>query len=314
MTRGYPRLVATPVVTEVQADDLAGIRDRVRVLDRARVDADGVPALGDAIWRDLDRPGSDSLGLLVDDLAYAHVARSDTFAPEHWVLGVALTPDARDHGVVDALVDTAARHVAGRGGGRIVLWVLGARPSDDDLFVGAGFHVARGLHEMRAPLPIPESPEWPPGITFRDFRVGTDETAWLEVNNRAFANHPDQGAWVEATLARRMAEPWFDPSIFVLAFDADGLAGFNWCKVHPATAREPRLGEIFVIGVDPRLAGRRLGRPLALEGLARMHARGIDTGTLFTAADNAKALKLYRSLGFEIHRTDRAYELEVEPA
>jgi mycothiol synthase len=301
----------SPVVTAVRPDDFAEVRERARTIDHARLEADGLPALGDAIWRDLDRPGPDSLALFVDDLAYAHVARGDTFAPEHWVVGVALTPGAREHGVVNALIGAAARHVAERGGGRMVLWVLGATAADDDLFTGAGFHPARGLYEMRAPLPIPETPVWPPGITVRDFEVGRDEPAWLEVNNRAFANHPDQGAWVRATLARRMAEAWFDPSIFVLAFDAAGLAGFNWCKVHPPTAHEPTLGEIFVIGVDPRLAGLGLGRPLALEGLARMHARGIDTGMLFTAADNDKALKLYRSLGFDVHRADRAYELEV---
>ena len=165
---------------------------------------------------------------------------------------------------------------------------------------------------MRVPLPIAELPVWPDGITVRDFVPGQDEAAWLEVNNRAFENHPDQGAWIEETLARRMAEPWFDPSLFVLAFDADGLAGSNWCKFHEPTEHDPALGEIFVIGVDPRRAGKGLGRPLALEGLRRFADRGVTTGSLFTNGDNTRAQKLYRSLGFTEHRIDRAYEREVD--
>jgi len=34
-------------------------------------------------------------------------------------------------------------------------------------------------------------------------------------------------------LQAREQEDWFDPDGFVLAFDADGLAGFCWTKVHP---------------------------------------------------------------------------------
>ena len=76
---------------------------------------------------------------------------------------------------------------------------------------------------------------WPDGHRrCATFEPGRDEAAWLAVNNRAFENHPEQGGWIEATLARRMAEPWFDPSLFLLAFDDDGLAGFNWCKLHDA--------------------------------------------------------------------------------
>ena len=74
------------------------------------------------------------------------------------------------------------------------------------------------------------------------------------------------------------------------------------------------LGEIFVIGVDPEYAGKGLGRPLALAGLARLHERGLTTGSLFVAAENERALRLYRGIGFTVHRVDRAYEREVEAA
>jgi mycothiol synthase len=116
---------------------------------------------------------------------------------------------------------------------------------------------------------------------------------------------------VRGTLERRMAEPWFDPTLFLLAEDADGLAGFDWLKVHEPDGRDPRIGEIFVIGVDPGHQGLGLGRALAVEGLARVAGRDITTGMLFVAAENAPALALYRALGFSVHRTDRAYARTV---
>lgn len=303
-----------PPATLLTSEDLSSAIDTVARLDQAARATDGVPALNEAVWRDLERPAPDSAGVLVEGVAYAHVARNDNFSPRHWAVGLAVAPGSRDPEVVKSVLDTAAQHIAGKGGGRAVLWVLDAKPLDDDLMAACDFAPARDLYEMRVPLPIPEEPHWPEGIVVRDFEPGRDEAAWLEVNNRAFRNHPEQGGWIEETLHRRMGEPWFDPSLFLLAFDEQGLAGFDWCKIHEGHGRDPALGEIFVIGVDPRLAGTGLGRPLALAGLARMHGRGIDTGMLFCAADNAPALKLYHSIGFTVHRVDRAYEREVPAA
>jgi len=66
--------------------------------------ADGHPALGDAVWLDLEHPTADSAGFLVADQAYAHVAPSDNAAPSdgaaprHWTLGLAVAPGARTDG------------------------------------------------------------------------------------------------------------------------------------------------------------------------------------------------------------------------
>ena len=281
---------------------------------------DGHPSLGEAVWRDLDEPLEPvSAGVLATDdgrpVGFAYVYRSDSFSPPHWAAGMVVHPDVRGStGVEVALLKRAVEHVAAAGGGLVVLWVFEPDQRDDEAAARAGFRHQRDLLQERVPLPLGEEPKWPPGVEVRSFVPGQDDRDWLTVNNRAFADHPEQGGWVEATLERRMAEPWFDPKGFLLAFDADGLAGFCWTKVHPATDVDPELGEIFVIGVDPSRQGSRLGRALVVAGLAHLADRGIRTGMLFVDGDNEAALRLYQSLGFTIHRRDRAYEREVAPA
>jgi mycothiol synthase len=136
------------------------------------------------------------------------------------------------------------------------------------------------------------------------------------VNNRAFAGHPEQGAWTVEMLQRREAEAWFDPEGFLLAFDGDGLAGFCWTKVHPPhPPHEPvALGEIYVIGADPRRHGKGLGRALTAGGLESLADRGIRQGMLYVDGANDAAVGLYGSLGFTTHRTDRAFGRDVAPA
>ncbi len=306
--------MAEPTVAEVNPASFSEVEAEVARIDDAVRAASGHPALNDGVWLDLEHPRPDSAGFLVGDRGYAHVARSENDAPGHWALSLAVAPDSGAASDRGALVGAAVRHVAAHGGGLLVLWVLGAGPDDDTQLAAAGMHPDRDLYEMRVGLPIARRPKWPADVRVRTFEIGRDETAWLDVNNRAFAGHAEQGGWTTATLERRMAEPWFDPTLFLLAFDADGLAGFNWLKLHDAHDRDPRLGEIYVIGIDPRAQGTGLGSPLAIAGLDTVHERGIDTGMLFCAADNEPALGLYHSLGFTVHRTDRAYEREVAPA
>lgn len=298
-------------VVEVTSEHFVDVAPGIADIDHRAAASDGHPALGDAAWLDLEHPGPDSAGFIVDGRGYAHVARSDNAAPRHWALGLVLTPEARTGDLRRELVAAALTHVGAHGGGVIALWLLGARPEDDTVLAASGFVPARDLYEMRVALPLGIEPKWADGIHVRSFEVGRDEDAWLDVNNRAFAGHAEQGGWTADTLARRVGEPWFDPALFLLATDADGLVGFNWLKIHEAHDRDPRLGEIYVVGVDPRAQGLGLGRSLAVAGLDAVHRRGIDVGMLFCAADNEPALNLYRSLGFDVHRIDRAYECEV---
>jgi mycothiol synthase len=155
--------------------------------------------------------------------------------------------------------------------------------------------------------PLPDRP-LPAGVTLRHFRPGSDEKAWLAVNGRAFAHHPEQGRWTEHDLRMREEEPWFEPAGFLLAVDIeDKLLGFHWTKVHPAAGDEPAIGEIYVLGVDPEGHRRGLGAALSVAGLAYLAERGLSTAMLYVDESNTAAVALYRGLGFGIFSADVSY-------
>lgn len=178
----------------------------------------------------------------------------------------------------------------------------------------AGFTERRDLYQLRRPLPVP--PDHPsrarvPAVAVRPFAGdGSDADAWVRVNNRAFAGHPDQGSETPETLADRLRRPEVDLAGFLLADDParpGELGGFCWTLVHPATATDPELGEIYVIGVDPSHQGQGWGPALVLAGLDHLAARGVRDAVLYVDETNTPARALYEKLGFVPHLRRRVY-------
>jgi mycothiol synthase len=142
----------------------------------------------------------------------------------------------------------------------------------------------------------------------RSFVVGEDEGAWLALNARVFADHPEQGRWSAQDLALREREAWFDSAGFLLAWRGDALVGFHWTKTHGDGGHgHAPLGEIYVLGVAPEEAGRGLGHALSVAGLEYLRGRGLSEAMLFVDAENAGAVALYRSLGFRHWSTGVEY-------
>ncbi len=187
------------------------------------------------------------------------------------------------------------------------------QPLPEAVAVALGLTERRDLLQLRRLLPVPmnhPARTEAPAVATRPFRPSSDRDAWVRVNNRAFATHPDQGRETLATLDAHRAEPWFDGAGFLVADDAHRrgeLSGFCWTKVHPPSGPDPALGEIYVIGVDPSHRGDGLGSAFVLAGLDHLAEAGLRVVNLYVDAANEPARRLYAHLGFAIHQRRRVY-------
>ncbi|HEX8627961.1 MAG TPA: mycothiol synthase [Catenuloplanes sp.] len=336
-----------PAVRQVARLTVAEVAD-VLALARAAGDADGSDPLGEHVILSIRHGGTAAVHLLAHRAdgrlaGYAHLERAATDngptatdnGPTagdggHAAGGDGRTGEAagaaaelvvhpahRRHGLGRALAVAAlaAAHPGGAaaGGTGLRVWAHGDHPGARALARTLGFHRARVLWQLRRPsaAALPEVPV-PAGVTLRAFRPGVDDAAWVRLNSRAFATHPEQGRWTGADLRVRMSEPWFDPAGFLLAVDGTGsLLGFHWTKVHAEGAgggrREP-IGEVYVLGVDPAAHGRGLGAALTVAGLRHLRGRGLTEVLLYVDEANRTAVALYERLGFTRFSTDVGYQ------
>lgn len=234
-----------------------------------------------------------------------------------------IDPDVRRQGHGAALLERVLASEAAPS----LAWSHGDHPGARALAARFGFRPVRTLLQLHAPLTpevavpslIPQMQEFfelsprdshesasgtPTLLHFATFRAGVDDAAWLDLNARAFAEHPEQGALTQRDLDARRAESWFDADDFLLLFAGEQLVGSNWLKIDPA---EPAIGEIYAICVAPEHQGKGLSRILMDAGLARLRERGATTAALYVEADNESALALYERYGFTRHTIDVQY-------
>jgi mycothiol synthase len=296
--------------------------DAVRALNTLAALVDGVEPISGHVLQALADGSAETLVVRVGDVAGSPGNHSVSDDSEPAAVAVAagsdpaevvVAPTFRRRGVGTALV----RAVLDRQG---AVWAYGNLPAAAALADRLALVRTRELLQLRRTSTERDLVELPDGVRIRSFVPGRDEAAFLAVNARAFAWHPEQGRLDEAGLQAEMSQDWFDPAGFFLAVigppDAERVVGFHWTKVHPvdptpgtdrgdgskaadhAAPPPGPVGEIYVLGADPESPVRGLGTPLTAAGLNYLADRGLSTVMLYVEADNAPALKLYRRFGF----------------
>jgi mycothiol synthase len=317
----------SPAQDHIQVSGRLSPQEAAAVLNLVQqaADEDGVSPLSEHVMLHL-RYGGDPRArnvLLWHDGELAGYGHLDPTDPVEGPAGeMVIRPAARRQGL-GVMLGQALSDEAGSAGLR--LWAHGDLPGAARLASAAGFRRSRSLWQMRRSLQARiGKPQLADGITVRTFAVGQDEDAWVSLNQRAFARHPEQGAWTRADIDMREREPWFDPDGFFLAERDGQLVGFHWTKIHggnsepgppesgPGQAAGPAdtghgheaIGEVYVVGVDPAERGSGLGRALTLIGLRYLRSRGLSQVMLYVDETNTAAIGLYESLGFTHWDTD----------
>ncbi len=135
-------------------------------------------------------------------------------------------------------------------------------------------------------------------VTRSDVRIGpmdeADVDAVVSINNRAFAGHPEQGAMTAAGF-RSLAElEWFEMTGVLLARSERGIGGFCITKL------VDRIGEVYVVAVDPDFAGLGIGRALTTASYRLLGERGATEAQVWTDESNRAAMSLYWTIGLSV--------------
>jgi mycothiol synthase len=276
---------------------LASKPDWLDVLVQRATRADGQPPFSDGSLVEL-ATGAREL-LVIGDVAAALLGDGEA--------EFVVDPDARRHGHGTELLDDVLSRSP-----KLRVWAHGDHKAARALAASHGLVAARELLQLRLSgsgfdtavdglLNQQSRSSRSLSDRIETFQPGSDEDAWLDLNARAFAAHPEQGRVTRADLDVLLAERWFDADDFLLLRDDDDLVGYCWLKV------EHGIGEFYVVGVAPERQGEGLGRRLVEAGLSRLAERGIRISSLYVEADSTAAVRLYRSFGFEDHSIDIQY-------
>jgi mycothiol synthase len=291
-------------------------QESVLALVKAAQDFDGTPPIAEHVLLHLRHGGDKSDSHIVFEsssqvIAYAHLDTTDLVAGPS--VEAVVHPQHRGKGL-GALILKEAIKICGD---KTRIWSHGDSPAAKA--IAASLKLERLWSNLLMSKSLGEIQQVTSKYPIRTFIADFDNQAFLSLNNKVFANYPDQGGWSEDNLKVRLNEEWFQKEGFFVAEDKGELIGFCWTKIHGAHTHShsggdddhghDALGEIYVLAVNPDYKGQGVGRDLTITGLNYLKHQGLNNVMLYVGVENKPAFNLYKSLGFNEFGSDVMYRV-----
>jgi mycothiol synthase len=165
------------------------------------------------------------------------------------------------------------------------------------------YHWRMEVKLEEAPAPV----TFPTGIELRPFTRDEHARAVWQANNEAFQDHWDSHeSAFEEWAHDKFGNPNFDPSLWMIAWEGDELAGFSQNRMRKG------MGWIGTIGVRRAWRKKGLGLALLRHTFGEFYKRGTTTIGLGVDSENLSgATRLYQRAGMRAASEYVIYEKEL---
>jgi ribosomal protein S18 acetylase RimI-like enzyme len=184
-------------------------------------------------------------------------------------------------------------------------WVDNARASA--FLAGRGWSVVARAYEMlRHSLDDIPKRRVPDGLDIRPVGHADAPRVWDALVD-GFRDHRHKPEATDEDRERFLDNPVHDPSLWVIAFDGDEIAGgvVNIVDLEENAETGNRRGYVEAVFTRPAWRRRGLARALVAESLVRLRDRGMTSALLgVDGANPNQAMTLYEDIGFEIAATE----------
>jgi len=153
----------------------------------------------------------------------------------------------------------------------------------------------------------PPNPVWPAGVELRPFVWAEHAVAVWQAQNESFRDHwGSHDISLEKWEHHRFGPGDFDPTLWVVAWDKDQIAGFSQNRFRMG------IGWVGTLGVRRPWRKKGLGLALLLHSFGELYKRGRNTiGLGVDASSPTGATRLYQRAGMYVASEFLTYEKEL---